>query len=140
VRQHLSRSSGSNPILVVLVVVIVGFGAVAVIGILSAIAIPQFASYRIKAYNSAAMADLKNAKTSVEAYYADHNNQYPESLDTLRIPKNKDVEIKYEKTGKNNYIIITTHEKGDRVYAVTSDTSEIRWKNKKDPDGQFISL
>lgn len=44
---------------------------VAIIGILAAIAIPQFASYRIKAFNSAAESDLKNTKTNLEAYYAD---------------------------------------------------------------------
>jgi len=33
---------------------------VAIIGILAAIAIPQFSSYRIKAYNSAALSDVKN--------------------------------------------------------------------------------
>ena len=49
---------------------------VAIIGILAAIAIPQFASYRQKAYNSAAQSDLKNFKTAMEAYYAD-NQQYP---------------------------------------------------------------
>lgn len=49
---------------------------VAIIGILAAIAIPQFASYRQKAYNSAATSDLKNFKTGMEAYYAD-NQAYP---------------------------------------------------------------
>jgi len=49
---------------------------VAIIGILAAIAIPQFASYRQKAYNSAAQSDLKNLKTGMEAYMAD-NQQYP---------------------------------------------------------------
>ena len=49
---------------------------VAIIGILAAIAIPQFAAYRTKAYNSAAQSDLKNTKTSLEAYYAD-NQIYP---------------------------------------------------------------
>ena len=44
---------------------------VAIIGILAAIAIPQFASYRQKAFNSAAQADLKNAKTALESSYAD---------------------------------------------------------------------
>ena len=50
---------------------------VAIIGILAAIAIPQFASYRAKAYNSSAQSDLKNAKTAMEAYYAD-NQEYPQ--------------------------------------------------------------
>jgi len=49
---------------------------VAIIGILAAIAIPQFAAYRQKAYNSAANADLKNLKTGMEAYMAD-NQEYP---------------------------------------------------------------
>jgi prepilin-type N-terminal cleavage/methylation domain-containing protein len=49
---------------------------VAIIGILAAIAIPQFSSYRQKAYNSAAQADLKNAKTTFEATYAD-SQVYP---------------------------------------------------------------
>ena len=49
---------------------------VAIIGILAAIAIPQFASYRQKAYNSAAQADVKNVKTSLESHYADFQ-EYP---------------------------------------------------------------
>ena len=49
---------------------------VAIIGILAAIAIPQFAAYRMRGYNAAANSDLKNFKTSLEAYFAD-NNQYP---------------------------------------------------------------
>jgi type IV pilus assembly protein PilA len=44
---------------------------VAIIGILAAIAIPQFASYRTRSYNSAASSDIRNAKTSLEAFYAD---------------------------------------------------------------------
>ena len=37
---------------------------VAIIAILAAIAIPQFAAYRIKGYNAAATADLRNARTA----------------------------------------------------------------------------
>ncbi|MBU4208512.1 MAG: prepilin-type N-terminal cleavage/methylation domain-containing protein [Proteobacteria bacterium] len=42
---------------------------VAIIGILAAIAIPNFISYRVKAYNASAKADLKNAYTAAQAYY-----------------------------------------------------------------------
>ena len=49
---------------------------VAIIGILAAIAIPQFSQYRQKGYNSAATSDLKNSKTALEAYFAD-NQKYP---------------------------------------------------------------
>lgn len=49
---------------------------VAIIGILAAIAIPQFSSYRAKAYNSAATSDLKNGKTGLESYYTEQQ-YYP---------------------------------------------------------------
>ena len=49
---------------------------VAIIGILAAIAIPQFAAYRTRGYNSAAVSDLRNAKTALEAYFAE-NQEYP---------------------------------------------------------------
>ncbi len=45
---------------------------VAIIGILAAIAIPQFASYRTKAFNSAAMSDLHTARLAEEALFADY--------------------------------------------------------------------
>lgn len=44
---------------------------VAIIAILAAIALPQFAAYRIRAYNAAAESDARNAKTNMEAYFAD---------------------------------------------------------------------
>ncbi|MBW4055531.1 MAG: prepilin-type N-terminal cleavage/methylation domain-containing protein [Proteobacteria bacterium] len=50
---------------------------VAIIGILAAIAIPQFSAYRIKAFNSAATSDLRNLKTAVEASFSD-NQYYPQ--------------------------------------------------------------
>jgi len=51
---------------------------VAIIGILAAIAIPQFSAYRIRGYNSAANADLRNARTSMEAFFSDWQ-VYPSS-------------------------------------------------------------
>jgi prepilin-type N-terminal cleavage/methylation domain-containing protein len=44
---------------------------IAIIGILAAIAIPQFSAYRTRSYNAAAEADLRNAATAQEAYYVD---------------------------------------------------------------------
>jgi len=44
---------------------------VAIIGILAAIAIPQFSAYRTKAFNSSALSDLRNIATGEEAYYVD---------------------------------------------------------------------
>jgi len=44
---------------------------VAIIGILAAIAIPQFAAYRQRAFNSAAQSDVKNLATSESAMFSD---------------------------------------------------------------------
>src|SRR5215467_14052114 len=43
---------------------------VAIIGILAAIAIPQFAAYRKRGYEATLKTDLRNAATSEEAYFA----------------------------------------------------------------------
>ncbi len=43
---------------------------VAIIGILAAIAIPQFAAYRKRGYEAAVKTDLRNAATAQEAYFA----------------------------------------------------------------------
>jgi len=45
---------------------------VAIIGILAAIAIPQFANYRTKGYNTKAQAELKSAYTACQAYFSDN--------------------------------------------------------------------
>lgn len=44
---------------------------VAIIGILAAVAIPQFAAYRIRGFNAAANSDVRNAGTAQEALFAD---------------------------------------------------------------------
>ena len=49
---------------------------IAIIGILTAVAIPWFADYRRKGHNSAALSDLRNVKTILEAYH-EENEHYP---------------------------------------------------------------
>ncbi|ABQ26851.1 type IV pilin protein [Geotalea uraniireducens] len=44
---------------------------VAIIGILAAIAIPQFSKYRIQGFNASGNSDLKNIRTSQESLYAE---------------------------------------------------------------------
>jgi len=44
---------------------------IAIIGILAAIAIPQFTAYRTRGYETQARADAKNAYTSAQAFFSD---------------------------------------------------------------------
>lgn len=45
---------------------------IAIIGILAAIAIPQFTAYKKRGYNSSAKSELKNAYTAAQAYFSDN--------------------------------------------------------------------
>ena len=45
---------------------------IAIIGILAAIAIPQFTAYKARGFNAGAKADLKNAYTAAQAYFSDN--------------------------------------------------------------------
>lgn len=44
---------------------------IAIIGILAAIAIPQFTAYRTRGYEAAARADVKNLYTAAQAFFTD---------------------------------------------------------------------
>ena len=46
---------------------------VAIVGILAAIAIPQYAAYRARGYNARISSDSRNAATSEEAYFVDND-------------------------------------------------------------------
>src|SRR5262245_66636077 len=49
---------------------------VAIIGMLAAIAIPQYATYKQQAADSKAKSDLHNMATAMEAYYGSNANSY----------------------------------------------------------------
>jgi len=44
----------------------------AIFGILAAIAIPQYSGYRERAYNAAAIGELRNIAAAQESYFANH--------------------------------------------------------------------
>ncbi|MFQ5916301.1 MAG: type IV pilin protein [Candidatus Binatia bacterium] len=69
------RAEGGFTLIELLVVI-------AIIGILAAIAIPQFAAYRNRGFQAQVWSDLRNAGTSQEAYFVD-NNKYSTELTGL---------------------------------------------------------
>jgi len=98
---------------------------VAIIGILAAIAIPQFSSYRIRAFNSAAESDMRNIMNGEEAYFADAETYVdvakkkgPQndfgSLSGVKLSKNVNAEV----TGSSvsDYTAQTKHFSGDKTY------------------------
>jgi type IV pilus assembly protein PilA len=92
-----------------------------VIGILTAIAIPQFAAYRTRSNNAAAQADLRNAAVAQEAYYVDHVT-YTDSIEDLSdygLYISQDVTVEITSADENNYSLVAFHKEGDRQYQFT---------------------
>lgn len=71
------RSKSKGFTLIELLIVIV------IIGILTAIAIPRFASTKEKAYLAAMKSDLRTLVTAQEAYFSENNSAYAPSLEAL---------------------------------------------------------
>jgi type IV pilus assembly protein PilA len=94
---------------------------IAIIGILAAIAIPQFSAYRTRSYNSAAQADLRNAATAQEAYQVD-NQRYCTDVNSLvgatyGLFTSKSVTLSGG-GGDRTYTMTSHHAKGDATYVL----------------------
>jgi len=57
---------------------------IAIIGVLAAIAIPQFTSYRTRTFDTRSLSDLRNAATAEEAYYSQYG-RYVDCLDNCAV-------------------------------------------------------
>jgi prepilin-type N-terminal cleavage/methylation domain-containing protein len=95
---------------------------IAIIGILAAIAIPQFSAYRQRSYNSAANADLRNAATAQEAWYVD-NMTYtgtPGNLvGTYGLFTSAGVVFTISSADATQYTMRAYHTSGNRTYSIT---------------------
>ena len=94
---------------------------IAIIGILAAIAIPQFTAYRTRSYNAAANADLRNLATAQEAYYADHL-AYCSSVGRLSVTygaiTSRGVHFQINSALVNTYEMVSWHDHGDLTYFI----------------------
>ena len=123
---------------------------VAIIGILAAIAIPQFAQYRQRAFNSAATSDIRTIRTSVESFYAERYAYPVEDVgwtvadgatpeDALVIVGNGDADnpnvdvplsarvAAYYNGTASNYVIATRNVQGTRTFGTSQEKSAIFW-------------
>jgi serine/threonine protein kinase/Tfp pilus assembly protein PilE len=135
------------------VIIAVSLGGLFIIGILAAIAIPQFSAYRMKAYNSAAISDCKNLKTTVEAYFADNQN-YPESAQNINFTPTVKIKLGYTPNCKQEfnystyrsylscqgYTITSYHEDSERMYGMTSESAQVYYKLKKESENEWKPL
>ena len=96
---------------------------IAIIGILAAIAIPQFGAYRRRGYNSAVKADLKNLATTQEAYMTDKYTYTNVMADVTaaeygRFKTSDGVVITIPAANTTDFTAIGYHAGGDVTYTV----------------------
>jgi type IV pilus assembly protein PilA len=132
---EMARAGGVNNLIWVLAPLL----GIFFLGILSAIAIPQFHSYRIKAYNATAITELRNAKTSVDNYYVEHR-VYPDTLEQANYKKPEKVDVHFSELQADKYTIVSLHQNGDKEYAARSDSSSLLYRSKKDEAGEFVPI
>jgi len=95
---------------------------IAIIGILAAIAIPQFSAYRTRSYNSAAQSDLRNAATAQEAYFVDEQTYCGTEATltgtTYGLYLSENVTFDIVAAGITTYSMKTWHSSGDASFII----------------------
>ena len=95
---------------------------IAIIGILAAIAIPNFISYRQRGYDAAANADIKNAYTAAQAYFTDYPSATVDNtmLEGYGFRSTADVTLNVTAGTQSTLAMTTKHDNGDKTYTVDS--------------------
>jgi prepilin-type N-terminal cleavage/methylation domain-containing protein len=118
----LSRNNEKGFTLIELMIVI------AIIGILAAIAIPQFTNYKRRAANSASMSDLKNMATAQEVYHTD-NNTYTSTVANLSDAgykgASKNVTVAITGANSTTFSATASHAGGTKTYTVSGPGGSI---------------
>ena len=100
---------------------------VAIIGILAAIAIPQFAAYRAKGFDARASSDCRNAATAEEASFVD-SATYTEDIAALPgFVQSEDVTVEIVSADAEGFVITCSSDKGTPGYSCT-------WTSNPDGD------
>jgi len=76
--------------------------AIGILSVLATIAISSYQNYKIRAFDTAARADLKNAITALETYYLDNDTYPANSSDLLANGFNSSENVCFTKYDLNN--------------------------------------
>lgn len=98
---------------------------IAIIGILAAIAIPQFSAYKARVYNSNAKTDLHNIYLACKAYWADNTSSTACSIDAITAAaygytQGKDISVSITATTESTFSATSQHKSGDVIYTIDS--------------------
>ena len=110
-REHvdLARSESGFTLIELLVVV-------AIIGILSAIAIPQFSAYRERGFDGQAVADLKNLALAQDSYFAVNGAYTTQVADLEGFVGSPGVTVTVESITTTAYTASSVHQHGSTTH------------------------
>ena len=113
--QKLAKKNEKGFTLIELMIVI------AIIGILAAIAIPNFISYRRMSYNSGANTDVKNAYTAAHQYFNDYLSGAVSVAALTAHGYRQTANVSITAGGTQGTLSITTfHTSGNKTYTASS--------------------
>lgn len=95
---------------------------VVIIGILAAIAIPQFASTKERAFDATAKSDVRNAMAAEEAYFADSQVYGPSSMATGSFTTSTGISISASAASSGGYAVTASHSASSNSYWVQVGT------------------
>ena len=97
---------------------------IAIIGILAAIAIPQFTKYRQRGYDAGANADIKNAYTAAQAFFSDDSTATiggTTDLAAYGYKATSGVTTNVTNGTINSLAMDSSHSSGTKTYSVDED-------------------
>ena len=95
---------------------------IAIIGILAAIAVPQFMAHRTRGYNTLANSDIKLAYTVSQLYFSDYlaGTVTQPILITYGFRQTSNVTITIGNGTLSDLSMTSVHDSGDKTYSVDS--------------------
>jgi len=120
---------------VVYAVIIPMFG-IALIGILAAIAIPQYASYREKASNALVTSDIRACKQQAEALFAERMS-FPTQAEDLHCQPSAGVSLFYLTFGFDEFQIIGYHADGKKAFLAASSSDGLTENSRQEIENQL---
>ena len=128
------RYSASNSgALVAVIVLLVG---ISLVGILAAIAIPQYATYRERAFSVVATKDLEACRLAADSYYAE-NHVYPTHSGDLQCRASQNVALYYLALGPDEYQLVSYHQRGRTAFLKRSSENEMTRNTAETIKGQL---
>ena len=95
---------------------------IAIIGILAAIAIPQFSAYRARSFNAASNSDIRNAATAQEAYFVDNQTYSLAVADlvqaTYGLFTSQNVSVSVAAASAAGYTMRAYHSTGNKTWTI----------------------